>query len=125
MTEGDIQRGYLYNLVGVRVYEISSEKEDTRFIIQEDPLLAIGIVAIISNDLDIYDNKLYEVHDHYSLSLFPKILYKSKRGIYFKRKMSNGNKKNVYLTEEDLSFLSLKYPELDLYTFKIRDIKKW
>ena len=58
-------------------------------------------------------------YDMYTLMfMLTKLLYKSKKGVYFKKKTSSTSKKNVYLTEEDISILALQYPNLSLYTFE-------
>ena len=119
ISEGDIQRGYFYHLVKVPVNSLyPRDKEDTRYIIQQNPLLAIGIIAVTNNEINIFDRKLKEYYDCNSLTISPKLLYKSKKGVYFKKKTSPTSKKNVYLTEEDISILSLQYPNLNLYTFE-------
>lgn len=119
ISEGDIQRGYFYHLVKVPVNSLYPiDKEDTRYIIHQKPLLAIGIIAVTNNEINIFDRKLKEYYDCNSLTISPKLLYKSKKGVYFKKKTSPTSKKNVYLTEEDISILSLQYPNLNLYTFE-------
>ena len=121
ISEGDIQRGYFYKLVILDVRSLyPRDKEDTRYIIQRNPLKAVGIIAVLSNEINLFDDSS-ELKNHYefdSLIISPKLLYKSKKGVYFKKKVSNTSKKNIYLTEEDLSILSLKYPSLNLYTFE-------
>lgn len=119
ISEGDIQRGYFYHLVKVSVNSLyPRDKEDTRYIIQQNPLLAIGIIAVTSNEINLFDKELKEYYDCNSLTISPKLLYKSKKGVYFKKKTSSTSKKNVYLTEEDISILALQYPNLNLYTFE-------
>lgn len=121
ISEGDIQRGYFYKLVILDVRSLyPRDKEDTRYIIQRNPLKAVGIIAVLSNEINLFDdsNELKNHCEFDSLIISPKLLYKSKKGVYFKKKVSNTSKRNVYLTEEDLSILTLKYPSLNLYTFE-------
>ena len=113
ISYGDLQRGYTYKLVKVHA---SNKEKENRYILQKNPLLVLGIIVITVANLDLLNEELEEVRDTFSFTFSTKVLYKSVKGVHFKRK-GDGTKENIYLTPEDLSILSVKYPELDLYTF--------
>ena len=123
LTELDIKRGFLYKLLLIKSKSNTVEKPDKKLYIKDSVL---GIITIPTSELDLFsDNfskKIYNVQD--CLFFQPKILYKNKKGIFFRgHNKSKISTRNTYLSEDDILLLSVMYSGIDFYNWKLKEDK--